>query len=136
MYAEFTVVRIDDERLDRRIDHWRRIARSACEQCGRHTPPTILAPVTLNDGLHALPDDTTRLVLDPGASARFASIPKPAAGLLIAIGPEGGFAANDWRLLDAAGFARVTLGPRVLRAETAAVAACTIAQALWGDLGA
>jgi 16S rRNA (uracil1498-N3)-methyltransferase len=136
VYAEFTVVRIDDERLDRRIDHWRRIARSACEQCGRHTPPTILAPVTLNDGLHALPDDTTRLVLDPGASARFASIPKPAAGLLIAIGPEGGFAANDWRLLDAAGFARVTLGPRVLRAETAAVAACTIAQALWGDLGA
>ena len=134
VYAEFTVVRIDDERLDRRVDHWRRIARSACEQSGRHVPPQILAPVTLNDGLRAVSDNRVRLVLDPGASIPFRTLPKPAAGVVVAIGPEGGFAPNDWRLLDAAGFSRVTLGPRVLRAETAAIAACSIAQAEWGDL--
>jgi 16S rRNA (uracil1498-N3)-methyltransferase len=134
-YSEFTVVRIDDERLDRRVDHWRRIARSACEQCGRHTPPAILAPVTLNEGLRAVPADSAKLVLDPGATTPLRMVQKPTAGLVVAIGPEGGFAPNDWRLLDAAGFSRVTLGPRVLRAETAAIATCTIAQAQWGDLG-
>jgi 16S rRNA (uracil1498-N3)-methyltransferase len=52
----------------------------------------------------------------------------------VAIGPEGGFAPADWRQLDASGFARATLGPRVLRTETAAITACAIAQVLWGDL--
>jgi 16S rRNA (uracil1498-N3)-methyltransferase len=135
VYAEFTIVRIDDERLDRRVDHWRRIARSACEQCGRHTPTTILAPATLSEAFRALPAGTARLALDPGGTAPLGAVPRPTAGLVVAIGPEGGFGPDDWRLLDDAGFTRVTLGPRVLRAETAAFAACTIAQAQWGDLG-
>ena len=134
VYAEFSVVRIDGERLDRRVEHWRRIAQSACEQCGRHTPPRIVAPATLHDGIAELPRDTARLALDAVADRPFAAAPPPASGLVMAVGPEGGFAPSDWRLLDAAGFARVTLGPRVLRAETAAVTACAIAQAEWGDL--
>jgi 16S rRNA (uracil1498-N3)-methyltransferase len=134
VYAEFSVVRIDGDRLDRRVEHWRRIAQSACEQCGRHAPPKILVPAALNDGLRELPRDATKLALDPAADGRFAAAPHPVNGIVIAIGPEGGFASSDWRQLDASGFSRTTLGPRVLRAETAAVTACAMAQAQWGDL--
>lgn len=133
VYAEFSVVRIEGERLDRRIEHWRRIAQSACEQSGRHAPPKILVPMSLKEGLRDLPADEAKVALDPTAHERFTSAPV-ARGLVVAVGPEGGFGSLDWRHLDAAGFTRVTLGSRVLRAETAAVTACAIAQAQWGDL--
>ena len=131
-FTEFSVVRLDAERSERRIDHWRKIARSACEQCGRHRPPTIAAPLPLADALAALPP-TARLALDPAADRALDEQPAPTSGLVVAIGPEGGFGTSDWRRLDAANFVHVTLGPRVLRAETAALAACAIAQSLWGD---
>ena len=134
VYAEFSVVRIEGERLDRRVEHWRRIAQSACEQSGRHAPPQILVPVPLNDGVRDLPRDVAKLALDPTAGARFAATPRAPHSLAVAVGPEGGFAQADWLHLDAAGFTRVTLGSRVLRAETAAITACAIAQAQWGDL--
>ena len=134
VYSEFSVVRIDDDRLDRRVEHWRRIAQSACEQCGRHAPPKILVPAALNDALRELPPNVAKLALDPATEGRLAAAPRPANGIAVAVGPEGGFAPSDWRQLDAAGFARATLGPRVLRAETAAITACVIAQAQWGDL--
>jgi 16S rRNA (uracil1498-N3)-methyltransferase len=134
VYAEFSVVKLDGERSDRRLEHWRRIAQSACEQCGRHTPPDIAAPVSLGEAIGGLRVTATRAALDPTAEQRLTAMPRPGDGLVLAIGPEGGFSAGDWRALDAAGFARVTLGPRVLRAETAAVTASSIAQAEWGDL--
>jgi 16S rRNA (uracil1498-N3)-methyltransferase len=133
-YSEFSVVRLDGERSDRRVEHWQRIAKSACEQCGRHEPLKILAPAALAEALDGLRPTATRLALEPSASQPFAAAARPAGGLVVAIGPEGGFGPGDWRSLDAAGFLRVTLGPRVLRAETAAVAATAIAQAEWGDL--
>jgi 16S rRNA (uracil1498-N3)-methyltransferase len=131
--SEFSVVRLDAERSERRTDHWRKIARSACEQCGRHRPPTILAPLPLADAIAALPPAGARVALDPTAEGGLGEQAAPAAGLVLAIGPEGGFSPADWRRLDAAGFVRVALGPRVLRAETAALAACAVAQSLWGD---
>jgi 16S rRNA (uracil1498-N3)-methyltransferase len=131
--TEFSVVRLDGDRSERRIDHWRKIARAACEQCGRHRPPAIAAPLPLADALAALPAAGTRLALDPTAERAFDEQTAPTQSLVIAVGPEGGFAAADWRRLDAAAFVRVTLGPRVLRAETAALAACAVAQSLWGD---
>jgi 16S rRNA (uracil1498-N3)-methyltransferase len=134
VYAEFSVVRIDDERLDRRLEHWQRIARSACEQCGRHAPPAIAVPRSLEEGIARLTSSVTKRALDPAAAQPFADAATPAGGLVVAVGPEGGFGAADWRLLEAVGFVRTTLGPRVLRAETAAVTACAIAQARWGDL--
>jgi len=134
VYTEFSVVRIDDDRLDRCVEHWRRIAQSACEQCGRHAPPKIVVPAVLNDAVRELPPAVAMLALDPAAAGRLAAAPRPANGIVVAIGPEGGFAPSDWRQLDAAGFVRATLGVRVLRAETAAITACAIAQALWGDL--
>ena len=74
------------------------------------------------------------LALDLDARGSLADVAAPARRVAVAIGPEGGFGASDWRRLDAAGFARVGLGPRVLRAETAAIAVCAVAQSLWGDL--
>jgi 16S rRNA (uracil1498-N3)-methyltransferase len=133
-YAEFSVVRLEGERSDRRLEHWRRIAQSACEQSGRHTPPDIAAPVPLGEALGRLRATAGKAALDPAAGLRLTAMPQPTAGLALAIGPEGGFSAEDWRLLDAGGFARVTLGQRVLRAETAALTAISIAQAEWGDL--
>jgi len=132
--TEFSVVRLDAERSARRVDHWRRIARSACEQCGRHRPPDIATPLPLADALAAIQGPELRLGLDPAAGSSLAQQTRPREGLVIAVGPEGGFGDTDWRLLDAAQFARVALGRRVLRAETAALAVCAIAQSSWGDL--
>jgi 16S rRNA (uracil1498-N3)-methyltransferase len=132
--TEFSVVKLDAERAERRVEHWRKIARSACEQCGRHVPPTIGAPGPLPEALEALAAADTRLALDLDARVRLADVAVPERHVAVAVGPEGGFGTNDWRHLDAARFARVGLGPRVLRAETAALAVCAVAQSLWGDL--
>lgn len=134
IYTEFSVVKLDAERSSRRVEHWRKIAQGACEQCGRHSPPRIEPPIGLAEGLAALATPA-RLALDQGAAAPLAQLAPPSEPLAIAIGPEGGFSVADWRRLDKAGFARAALGRRVLRAETAAIAACAVAQSLWGDLG-
>lgn len=134
VHTEFSVVKLDAERAERRVEHWRRIAQSACEQCGRHVPPTIAAPLELAACLDALAAGDARLVLDPDSTARLAAIAASPRRVAAAVGPEGGFGASDWRRLDAARFERVGLGPRVLRAETAALAVCALAQSLWGDV--
>jgi 16S rRNA (uracil1498-N3)-methyltransferase len=134
VYTEFSVVKLDDDRSERRVEHWRKIARSACEQSGRHEPPQIAAPASLAAALEALPRGPQRLVLEPSAQRSLAEQAASQQAVVVAVGPEGGFAPADWRRLDAADFARVTLGPRVLRAETAAIAVCAILQSRLGDL--
>jgi len=134
VYSEFSVVKLDAERTERRVEHWRRIAQGACEQCGRHTPPRIVAPEPLAASLDQLDATATKLAFDPEAAAAFAQVATPAHGLVVAVGPEGGFGTADWRRLDAAAFKRVSLGARVLRAETAAIAIGAIVQSRWGDL--
>lgn len=134
VYAEFSVVKLDGERVERRLEHWRKIAQSACEQCGRHEPPAIRAADALAAALDALPAADARIALDLEALSRLSGSADVPTIVITAVGPEGGFGTNDWRRLDAAGFRRAGLGPRVLRAETAAIATCAVAQALWGDL--
>lgn len=133
VFTEFSVVKLDEERGSRRVEHWRKIAQSACEQSGRHVPPDIAPPEPLLACLEALPAHGRRIALDPAADVKVAELTPAPAAIALAVGPEGGFSLNDWRRLDAARFERVRLGPRVLRAETAAIAACALAQALWGD---
>lgn len=132
--TEFSVVRLDGERESRRLEHWQRIARSACEQSGRHRPPALVLQPKLSDALAALPPDCTRIAFDTNASIPLdaASI---GAGVCLAIGPEGGFSENDRAMLAAEGFEFRSFGPRILRADTAAIAACTAVQLLGGDLG-
>ena len=135
VYTEFSVVKLDGDRVERRLEHWRKIAQSACEQCGRHQPPAIRAAGRARGGARRrCPRRTRRSRSTSRRASRLAGSADVPASVITAVGPEGGFGANDWRRLDAAGFRRAGLGPRVLRAETAAIAACAVAQALWGDL--
>lgn len=133
-YTEHSVVKLDPERAERRLEHWRKIAQSACEQCGRHRPPRIEPPAALSAALDAVPNDALRWALDPSAPSQLAEQELSQRRLVVVIGPEGGLGPTDWLRLDRAGFSRVALGPRVLRAETAAIAVCAIAQSRWGDL--
>ena len=129
------VVKLDDRRADKRRLHWQRVAESACEQSGRVRPPRVDTPLPLNDWFGTTRDTaSTDLILAPGAGRSLAAVDAPAAGLCLLIGPEGGFSEREYDDATLAGFTAVTLGPRILRTETAAVAALAIAQGLWGDL--
>jgi 16S rRNA (uracil1498-N3)-methyltransferase len=131
--CEYCVVRLDEQRIAKRLAHWTRIARSACEQSGRHLPPEILEPVPLQQHLDA--EAAMRMVLDPRAdSDARASLPQAATAVEVIVGPEGGFGPRDEPLLDRAGTRRIQFGPRTLRADTAAITACVWAQERWGDL--
>jgi 16S rRNA (uracil1498-N3)-methyltransferase len=118
-----------------RSERWERVAASAAEQCGRAVVPHV-APTTTLPGLIARAFDGTRAALleTPGHTALSSLHVDPAARLLLLVGPAGGFEPAEAAALGAAGFLAASLGPRILRAETAAVAAVTIAQATWGDL--
>ena len=132
--SEFSNVKLTDARTPARIAHWKKIIISTCEQCGRNRIPEILAPVPLKEWVKGN-GGLTRLVLDPGAEQVLADLPVPESGLVLLSGPEGGLSDID---LDAAlrgGYQPVRLGPRILRTETAAVAAITVCQSLWGDMG-
>ncbi len=131
-----SVVRLDQRRRQHRLDHWRGIAVAACEQCGRARLPIVHAPTDLEPALDALPAETTRLVLDPeGGAPSPGSAPRD-GGLVLLVGPEGGLNGKERQQILARGFAPLALGPRIMRTETAAIAAVIVAQTLWGDFSA
>lgn len=129
-----SVVRLDAERSDRKLDHWQGVIASACEQCGRATLPVLLPTLRYTDWL-AQTDEVPalRLVLDPEAE-RGLRATQAARRITLLVGPEGGFAADELAQARAAGFLGIRLGPRILRTETAGVAALAALQTLWGDL--
>jgi 16S rRNA (uracil1498-N3)-methyltransferase len=120
-----------------RDERWARVASGAAEQCGRAVVPH-LAPTTTVEGLVARPFDGERVVLlETEGHPPLPALARPAGGaILLFVGPAGGFESQEAERLAGAGFRPASLGPRVLRAETAALAAVAIAQACWGDLGA
>ena len=132
--TEYCVVRLDAERIDKRLSHWQRIARSACEQSGRHRAPEILRPVTLTEYLDDVSSDTLRIMLDPRAVQHPDPLPDSAQNVHVIVGPEGGFGPRDEATLEEGNCHRLRMGPRVLRADTAAIAICAFAQQRWGDL--
>lgn len=135
--TEYGVVKLNPDRASKRRDHWQGVAESACEQSGRIRPPLIDEVISLNAWFGERPKDPgTDLVLRPGAIDRLTAIPEPSTKLCLLIGPEGGLSDSEYDDAQVAGFQPVTLGPRILRTETAAVAAIAIVQSLWGDLGA
>lgn len=144
LFTERCEVRLRDDRLMRRMEHWQALIISACEQSGRTGVPTLHRPELLADWLndHAAPgaDATTRplkLVLDPDAPQSLASLtpPGPATPVLLLVGPEGGLSDVEIGRAAASGYTRLRLGPRVLRTETAPVAMLAVLQSRWGDLG-
>ncbi len=133
--TEFGTVKLKADRAEKRRNHWRNIATNACEQSGRTRLPLIDSPLPLKNWFGGKPEKVgTELVLKPGASMPLASITEPATKVCILIGPEGGLSDAEYDDADAAGFHAVSLGPRVLRTESAAIAALAVLQSLWGDL--
>jgi 16S rRNA (uracil1498-N3)-methyltransferase len=128
-------VRLDAERSAHRVQHWRGVVRAACEQSGRNRLPEVLPPQAFGTWLAGTGDAGLRLVLDPGAPRGLRELPPPDGAVLLLVGPEGGLDEAELAATRAAGWVPVRLGPRVLRTETAGLAALAALQALWGDLG-
>ena len=130
-------VKLDAARAEKRLAHWRSVVVSACEQCGRARVPAVAAPSALAPALAMLPADAVRLTLDPTAARGIASLEaREGRGIVVAIGPEGGWSPRDRDTLAGADFIGLRLGPRILRTETAGIAAIAALQAALGDLGA
>lgn len=130
LFTEFSEVKLDNDRADKRTAHWQKVAISASEQCGRCSIPTIFNPMALRDWMKLAPAGCGFL-LDHTGSAGFCGDRPDAVFLLI--GPEGGISDDEKELASAHGFLTVRLGPRILRTETAPVVALTALQMQWGD---
>ncbi|MBS0382580.1 MAG: 16S rRNA (uracil(1498)-N(3))-methyltransferase [Proteobacteria bacterium] len=132
--TERSEVKLDDQRAAKRLDHWRAVVSAACEQAGRAVVPSIEAPQPLAQWL-ATPatDGALRLMLHPGDGTRLRALESVANAVTLAVGPEGGFGERDLAALREAGFRNLVLGPRILRTETAGLAAIAVLQALYGD---
>jgi len=132
LLTERVEVRLVEKRLARRMTHWRGVITSACEQSGRATVPRLFPPVPLHDW-QASDTCAMRLVLDPRAGSSLSSRTFNAMAVELLIGPEGGLSEAELKGLETAGVARVCLGPRILRTETAGPAAIAVLQAMAGD---
>ena len=129
VFSAKSVVRLSGEREAKKLAHWRRIAIAACEQCGRNRIPEISEPVTLDR--YRAPAAAAKILLSPGGTSSLADSAK--SPLVLAAGPEAGFTAEEEQLLERGGFVATRLGPRILRTETAALAALAALNALAGD---
>ena len=130
-------VTLKPDRIARRMDHWKGVMRSACEQCGRATLPGLESPQTLGEFLSRDADRLSqRIVLHGQGVTTLQALGAPANHQITLItGPEGGLTDEELSLCEQAKFTQVRLGPRTLRAETAGPAAIAALQTLWGDLG-
>ncbi len=133
LMTERTVVRLNAAQAANRLRHWRAIAVAACEQSGRNQVPDIAAPVGLQEFLVSGLPDGLRLLLNPDGGLRARDLPASEAATLL-IGPEGGLSDAERTAAAAAQFMGLSLGPRILRTETAAIAALAIIQQRLGDL--
>lgn len=136
--AKRSIIKLSPDRMARRIAHWNAIAASACEQCGRNRVPEVAPVLDLpqylgwaKQGIQA--QNALGLLLAPAAGSPLQKLPPPVGPVVVMIGPEGGWEGSELQAAQIAGFQIVQLGPRVLRTETAGMAALAAIQALWGD---
>lgn len=135
LWSQRSEVKLDEARAGKRLAHWRSVVASACEQSGRAFVPDVTAPASLAATLDALPGGGLRLILDPEGEIAFSTLSLDVGQpVYLAIGPEGGWSPLDREQLRAAGFHGLRLGPRILRTETAGLAAIAALQAVAGDL--
>lgn len=141
--TRYTQVRLAPEKASRRQQRWQQIAFSASEQCGRTRVPEVGLPLPFDQALAAVPAGDApivRLMLDPDARQSLSGLlagytgAVPPAGAVLFIGPEGGLSSQEVQEAEQAGFMPVGMGPRILRTETAPVAALALLQSHWGDL--
>ncbi len=131
LFTERSMVQLKGERRDRRLAHWRGVLIGACEQSGRRRLPMLATVQELADWLAADPKGV--LLLDPRAPRSLAQGERPGSEVTLLVGPEGGLSPQERNLASRHGVTGVRLGPRILRAETAPLAAIAVLQALWGD---
>ena len=134
LFSERCGVKLDAERLKKKIQQWQKIAIAACEQCGRNRIPEIRPAMDLEDWC-AEPDEGLKLNLHPRASQSINTLPLPVQRVRLLIGPEGGLSADEIAMTAQHQFTDILLGPRVLRTETTALTAITALQVRFGDLG-
>lgn len=133
-----STVKLDADRAQRRAEHWQRLVVAACMQCGRDRLPELHPVRSLAAWLETPAPDSLRLVLAPGAAQAIGTLPAPArpdTAVQLLVGPESGLSAAEVDQACAAGFLPVRMGPRILRTETAGLAALAVLQARFGDLG-
>lgn len=133
VFCEYGNVILAGERQDRRLEHWRKLVINACEQCGLNRIPSIQSPVNLADWFEEQ-HEGLKIILHPASDCNLSHLRQPDSNVIILAGPEGGFSENELSLAVANGYQAVRLGPRILRTETAALAAITACQVLWGDI--
>lgn len=131
--SERSVVKLDAERWDKKQQHWQEIARSAAEQSGRTLVPLVEPVVKLAQWLDHARVQKLRLTLNPLGTSTLRTLEAPQGGVSLLVGPEGGLSDVELRLSEQHGFLGLRMGPRILRTETAGVAAVAAMQALWGD---
>ncbi len=132
--TERSVARLSAERAAKRLEHWRQVAISACEQCGRNLLPEIHAPLDMMAWLQQIRDTPdSKFILLPEGAASLHAQSKPQDSVVLLIGAEGGFTGAESDSALHCGFTAIRLGARVLRTETAAVAGLAALQTLWGD---
>jgi 16S rRNA (uracil1498-N3)-methyltransferase len=133
--TEFSVVKLNADRAKKRVQHWSNIAISACEQCGRSILPVIDAPQPLRNWFgDNLGGTDTRLLMRPDANLSLNALDQAESNITLLVGPEGGFSEAEYEQAEIAAFTAVRFGPRILRTETAAIAAIAVLQSLHGDL--
>ncbi|MBU9810353.1 16S rRNA (uracil(1498)-N(3))-methyltransferase [Rahnella perminowiae] len=134
LFSERCGVKLDGERLEKKLQQWQKIAIAACEQCGRNRIPEIRPAMQL-EAWCGEQDDSLKLNLHPRASHSINTLPLPVSHVRLLIGPEGGLSADEIAMTSGYGFTDILLGPRVLRTETTALTAITALQVRFGDLG-
>lgn len=132
--TERSVVKLTQERAAKRLAHWQGVVHSACEQSGRAFVPQVKAPMSLNQWLATQArGKASRILLNPIGAKCLVELEQPNHDIQLLIGAEGGLSPNEIDMASAAGFQSIILGPRILRTETAALAAIASMHAVWGD---
>ena len=131
LFTEFSEVKLQGERLQKKVKHWQQVAISACEQSGRNRPPKVHPPETLSSWCSQV-DCELKLIFEPNINKALPTEEKITQVALL-MGPEGGFSEKELNTAANSDFKAVQLGPRILRTETAPIAALTSLQLLWGD---
>ncbi|WP_118835598.1 16S rRNA (uracil(1498)-N(3))-methyltransferase [Neisseria meningitidis] len=131
--SERCIVRLDGERAAKRLARWQEIVISACEQSGRNTVPPVLPIIGYREALDKMPSESTKLIMSINRARKLGDIRQPSGAIVFMVGPEGGWTEQEEQQAFDAGFQAVTLGKRILRTETAPLAALATMQTLWGD---
>ena len=136
LLTERSEVKLSGPRLEKKLQQWQQIIISACEQCQRNYLPALIAPMALDQWLQQRDQKALALVLHHRSDKQLSDYSQPSQGASLLIGPEGGLSDNEITLALSQGCHALTMGPRVLRTETAPIAALSLLQHLWGTFKA